>query len=187
MPRKHGEYPSVREAILSSAASLFIRRGIHASSLGDIAAEARLSKGTLYYYYPAKEELVLTIAGGCLERVSDTILSWLDTLGREEPLRQAMTRLFAALTEEERHCRLLGVILSECVTEDSTLRTLVQEHRQKWRVMLELGALRMQGRGQPLLGRGTELFFALLTGQLIQGLSGMGGHTPEELADILLK
>ena len=49
MPRKHGDFPSVRDAILYTASSLFTQKGVHGTSLGDIAAEAKLSKGTLYY------------------------------------------------------------------------------------------------------------------------------------------
>ena len=71
MPRKHGPYASVREAILATAAQLFTQQGVHGTSLGDIAAAADLSKGTLYYYYPAKEELVLTIGEGCLSHFTD--------------------------------------------------------------------------------------------------------------------
>ena len=106
MPRKHGAYPSVREAILATAAQLFTRQGIHGTSLGDIAEAAKLSKGTLYYYYPAKEELVLTIAGGCMAHFTESILAWVDGLRREEPTRPALTRLLHALRADENSARL---------------------------------------------------------------------------------
>ena len=53
MAKQHGEFESVRAAILETATRLFTEKGIHETSLADIAKEARLSKGTLYYYYPS--------------------------------------------------------------------------------------------------------------------------------------
>ena len=105
MPRKHGPYASVREAILATAAQLFTQQGVHGTSLGDIAAAADLSKGTLYYYYPAKEELVLTIGEGCLSHFTDRILAWVDGLRREEPRRPALLRLMQALEADEPNMR----------------------------------------------------------------------------------
>jgi len=186
MARKHGEYPSVREAILATAASLFTRRGVHGTSLGDIAAEAKLSKGTLYYYYPTKDELIVTIAEGCLARMSDILLTWLDGLTRDEPLAPAINRLFTSIMEDEQHARLYAVLCAECSTEDTPIRQLMAEQRQQWKLMLELGALRMQSRNARILGDRAELFFTLLTGHMLQSFGGMSSIPVEALTDALV-
>ena len=139
MPRKHGPYASVREAILATAAQLFTQQGVHGTSLGDIAAAADLSKGTLYYYYPAKEELVLTIGEGCLSHFTDRILAWVDGLRREEPLRPALLRLMQALEADEPNMRLYLVLLTECMTGNESLQALMQRHTREWVVLLEMG------------------------------------------------
>jgi TetR/AcrR family transcriptional regulator, mexJK operon transcriptional repressor len=46
-----------RDQILSGARRVFLRDGFAAASTDAIAAEARVSKRTLYVYYPSKEEL----------------------------------------------------------------------------------------------------------------------------------
>jgi TetR/AcrR family transcriptional regulator, mexJK operon transcriptional repressor len=46
-----------REQILAGARRVFLRDGFAAASTDAIAAEARVSKRTLYAYYPSKEEL----------------------------------------------------------------------------------------------------------------------------------
>jgi AcrR family transcriptional regulator len=46
-----------RDQILSGARRVFLRDGFAAASIDAIAAEARVSKRTLYVYYPSKEEL----------------------------------------------------------------------------------------------------------------------------------
>lgn len=186
MPRKHGAYASVREAILDTAAQLFTRQGVHGTSLGDIAEAADLSKGTLYYYYPAKEELVLTLAQGCLSFFTDTILAWVDGLKREEPLRPALKRLLEALRADGRNARLYLVLLTECMTGDEGLRGLMQRHTREWVVLLEMGALKLQSRPQ-ILGKQAELFFTLLSGSLHQSLAGLYEVGDELILDAVLK
>ena len=46
-----------REQIVAGAQRVFLRDGFAGASTDDIAAEARVSKRTLYSYYPGKEEL----------------------------------------------------------------------------------------------------------------------------------
>jgi TetR/AcrR family transcriptional regulator, mexJK operon transcriptional repressor len=46
-----------RDQILSGARRVFLRDGFAAASTDAIAAEARVSKRTIYVYYPSKEEL----------------------------------------------------------------------------------------------------------------------------------
>jgi TetR/AcrR family transcriptional regulator, mexJK operon transcriptional repressor len=46
-----------RDQILSGARRVFLRDGFAAASTDAIAAEAKVSKRTLYVYYPSKEEL----------------------------------------------------------------------------------------------------------------------------------
>jgi len=47
-----------RVAILQSAAAAFRRRGYHGASMGEIARALRMTKGSLYYYFENKEEIL---------------------------------------------------------------------------------------------------------------------------------
>jgi TetR/AcrR family transcriptional repressor of nem operon len=46
-----------RQRIVQTALRLFARHGYHAVSIADILRESGCKKGTLYYYFPSKEEL----------------------------------------------------------------------------------------------------------------------------------
>ena len=46
-----------RRQILEGARRVFLGRGFDAASMGEIAREARVSKGTLYVYFDSKEAL----------------------------------------------------------------------------------------------------------------------------------
>lgn len=48
-----------REKLIDSAAQLFHHRGLHATSLADIAAKADIPIGNVYYYFKTKEELAM--------------------------------------------------------------------------------------------------------------------------------
>jgi AcrR family transcriptional regulator len=56
-PAEVSEDSAKRRQIVQGARSVFIARGFDAASMGDIAKEAGVSKGTLYVYFKNKEEL----------------------------------------------------------------------------------------------------------------------------------
>lgn len=55
--RKEREKLKRREDILDAAEKIFFSKGIHNSTMDDVAEEAELSKGTLYLYFRSKEEI----------------------------------------------------------------------------------------------------------------------------------
>lgn len=85
-----------REQILSGAKKVFLREGFAAASTDVIAREARVSKRTLYAYYPSKEDLFedvlreLTIENP-QTRVLETVCQ-VDPKSREE-LREVLVGL----------------------------------------------------------------------------------------------
>ena len=59
------------EAILAAAEMVFSRSGYHEARMDDIAAEAELSKGALYYYFKSKDEIFARL----LKRDSERMLA----------------------------------------------------------------------------------------------------------------
>ena len=49
------------QELLDAALALFVEKGFAASKAEDVAARAGVSKGTLYLYYPSKEELLKAV------------------------------------------------------------------------------------------------------------------------------
>jgi len=50
--------PSRRQAILDAAERCFVRAGFHRTTMQDVAAEAGMSPGNLYRYFPSKDVMV---------------------------------------------------------------------------------------------------------------------------------
>lgn len=73
--------------ILAAATELFSEKGIHASSMNEIARAAGVSKATIYYYYDNKEALIGALMNElfkndepALEELSQSEASALDSL-----------------------------------------------------------------------------------------------------------
>ncbi len=57
------ESPHVREQLARAALELFGERGFHRVTLDDISAGAGVTKGSLYWHYKSKKEVILAAAG----------------------------------------------------------------------------------------------------------------------------
>ena len=63
----------IRERILESAAALMEERSFFDISLADIARAARISKGTLYYYYNSRDAILFDLTDRYLQKLSDDL------------------------------------------------------------------------------------------------------------------
>lgn len=57
-----------KNQILDAAASVFARSGFSKARMDDIAIESELSKGTLYWYFNSKDEIILAMMNRLFER-----------------------------------------------------------------------------------------------------------------------
>ena len=66
-----------RESIVKAAAGLFASRPFHEVTLDEVAASAKVGKGTLYTYFDSKEAIFTTIVDEALVRLVEEIRSCL--------------------------------------------------------------------------------------------------------------
>ena len=93
---EHGKTRQRRVEILESAAAAFRRRGYHGASMGEIARALRMTKGSLYYYFENKEEILFF----CHDYSLDILL---ETLARIESTRGTPAAKLRALVESFVH------------------------------------------------------------------------------------
>jgi AcrR family transcriptional regulator len=63
MPKVSQQYRDARrDQILSAARRCFLRNGFHATSMQDLFAEAGISSGAVYLYFPGKNDVIIAIA-----------------------------------------------------------------------------------------------------------------------------
>jgi AcrR family transcriptional regulator len=80
----------LREKILLTAKSLFIRHGYHALAMRQIAESLNVSKPALYYHFKDKEELFLAVLNSYLEEMGKA----LDRITQEPVSCASKVRLF---------------------------------------------------------------------------------------------
>lgn len=80
-----------RQLITETAMGLFSRFGFTKTSLDDIASAAQIAKGTVYYYFPSKEELFISVIEQKLEEYFSMLQEHIDELeGFEQKLREML-------------------------------------------------------------------------------------------------
>jgi AcrR family transcriptional regulator len=85
-----------REQIVSAASRVFASRPYHLVCMDDVAEAARVGKGTLYRYFPSKEDLYL----GVVAEAFDLLIRRLDRVEAENlPAPRALARMIEAIVE----------------------------------------------------------------------------------------
>lgn len=80
-----------RSRILKASRRLFSAKGYEETTIEDVAEKARISKATLYNYFPSKESLLIGIAEDELEQIRRLI----ETELKEEP--NSLVKLYRVL------------------------------------------------------------------------------------------
>lgn len=74
-----------RDKILDAAARVFSSSGYHRASMDEIALQASVAKGTLYYHFPGKAQLFQALITEGLQLITGTIKAEID---RDRPLQE---------------------------------------------------------------------------------------------------
>src|SRR5690606_12887676 len=92
-----------KEDILRSASSVISRQGFHKTTMEDIAAELLMTKGSLYYYFKNKEELLFNchdlILSGAMELLENIYQE--DISSKEKMEKAIKDHLDIAIQEKE--------------------------------------------------------------------------------------
>ncbi len=87
-----------RERLVSAAAKLFWHFGFHGASIKDIAAEAGVPVGNVYYYFPDKSKLAMAVAE-IFTRETDAMLEALSAEFADP--RKRLVQLFKKLATSD--------------------------------------------------------------------------------------
>lgn len=75
IPSRQEPRQEPRQEILRSAARLFQQRGYDATSMNDVAASLKLSKGGLYHHFESKDEILFHIMSHAMEITEERVIN----------------------------------------------------------------------------------------------------------------
>lgn len=187
MAKRSNDFESARASILNTATELVTQYGVRNTSLADIAKEAKISKGTLYYYYPSKEILISDIADYHLGCMTDILFTWIDEVSRDSELEAPALRLIDRFLDDEICVKRHVVLLSEAALGNVPVQKKFTAKYREWAVMLEVGALKMPPKQGEAFRRRLQDFFMLLDGFMMHSLITPDGLDRKKLTKYMLE
>ena len=92
-----------RQEILRAAARLFQQQGYDATSMNDVAAALKLSKGGLYHHFQSKDEILYNIMSHAMDITEERVINAVRRIENAEERLRTLIRLHieVVLSEED--------------------------------------------------------------------------------------
>ena len=101
-----------RQEILRAAARLFQQRGYDATSMNDVAAELKLSKGGLYHHFQSKDEILFHLMEHAMDITQERVINPVAAIADPEARLRKLIELHIAVVLSVRE-REITVMLHE--------------------------------------------------------------------------
>ena len=169
--RRQREREERRCQIIEAAAKVFKSKGFVSATMDDIAAEAELSKGTLYLHYKSKDDLFIALSsvklGQIIERFEQIAAEPAPGVQRLEAMLHAYAE--TALADPEMF-RTAVVWLSSAHDTDTSTAAFCEHHEQVVRLIGFLVCAIELGRTDGSIGAGRDAI--AIAGQIWGGMLG---------------
>jgi TetR/AcrR family transcriptional regulator, cholesterol catabolism regulator len=120
-----------RQEILRTAARLFQQRGYDATSMNDVAAALKLSKGGLYHHFQSKDEILFEIMNHAMEITEDRVLAPVRSIADPEERLRTLIRLHIEVVLSPRD-REITVMLHENHPLPPSLRRRINARKKEY-------------------------------------------------------
>ena len=128
---------SMKEKILLASIDLMRKNGIKNTSLADIAREVNISKGTLYYHYSSKDDIIFDIADNHLNIISKALLNCISQVNSDFTTEEFVLIILKNISHIEGTGRIHMYLLCEAITSNDALRERIGVKYIEWRTALE--------------------------------------------------
>lgn len=127
-----------RREILAAASRLFAQRPFHEVKLDEVAAEAGVGKGTVYCYFPSKDDLHLSLIESAfrtlIDEIEDALAAGSDSAW--EQLRRVVVQL---VLFGQKHPDMVQIMRTSCQSIEVKTRPLREQIAAMVRVVIEEG------------------------------------------------
>jgi len=151
--------------LIEAGRRLFATQGYNATTIADVAAEAKAHPGSLYHAFPAKQDLLLAVLEDYLAQLGPRVIdpAWADV---EDPIERVFAllgvyRKFLVDTECAFGCPI-GSLALELHEPDARVRELLAQNFENWVARVQ-GCLDAAGSRLPVGADRRQLAIFVLT------------------------
>jgi AcrR family transcriptional regulator len=166
-----------RSQIIESAIKVFAREGFAKTRLDDVAAEAGLSKGLLYWYFRSKEEIIIAIAdvlfGAELRKLQERT-------AEGQTARAWLENFLEVYIEDLRKLLKVTPIIYEFYAlafRNRAVRRVMQEYLHRFVAILEPLVQRGMDNGEFTPGNARQITISI--GAVLEGTLLLWAYDPE--------
>lgn len=153
--------------IIAAASRLFVaQKGIKKTSLADIARELGISKGTLYYYYASKDDLIFDITEHHMRQISDDMFALIDQRPGRSSLESILKAMVEAILNARTRSHLHLYLIREAMSGNDAIRKRFVKTYRDWFALTQSGLEKVMGAGDFSLM--APIVVAVLDGFVIQ-------------------
>lgn len=129
MFKKSEDKSDKRTLILDAAMKTFVKRGYPDTRVSEIAAEAKVAEGTLYNYFPSKEEILLALFDEKWGGIIDEIKKKISRLNNPNDKLKAIFSMVVTMFKKDRHLAeifLIDIKQSSIFLNNYTINRVVE-------------------------------------------------------------
>ena len=160
---------NMKEKILLTSIDLMTKNGINNTSLADIAREVNISKGTLYYHYASKDDIIFDIADNHLSIISEALLDCLKEINFHFTTEEFVLLVLKNISNIESTGRIHMYLICEAMMGNTALRERIGLKYVEWRTTLENQLLQIISDKSYAKGA-SFLLVSIVDGLVIQAL-----------------
>lgn len=184
--RSNKQLFDVKEQILVATEKLMKEKGIKNTTLKDIAEKSNISRGTLYYYYSAKDDIIYDIADRNLNETTKEILLWIKEMNDEKTGQEILENLFNKVLEAETRAKLHLYLLNEATTTNQKLIDKINSRYLEWYEQIKFGIDKFIIENQDDKKALSHLILASLDGLMIQKMAGVEDLPVSDIVKIIM-
>lgn len=183
---KNADSAKTRQKIINTATVLIMKKGPDQTSLSEIAREAGISKGTLYYYYPTKSALIFEITKRHMQQVTEDILEWIGHIEGDLPPSHILKAVYRTMLKAERRGKLHLYLIQDAIHGDSEFTEMVRDVYIEWKGKVKEGLSQMV-KDHPDKDILAELILSCLDGIIIQSSLGIKNIPIDRMTEYILR
>jgi len=170
--------------IIDAGTRLIVQKGIDKTSLADIADEAGISKGSLYYYYASKNELIFDIAETHINQISKNLFKIIEESHGNASWEDFLKILFERILAADTRGRLHLYLVQQALNDNENLKERFRKKYQEWKSMITKGFAKLDPSitNRKIL---SSFIIASIDGFLIQSLLKVDTITCDEFVRYL--